>query len=604
MGTGSGGEIGVEKRLGDRQLHGLLLLGWMLIGAIVRFSYLNSKPPWTDEFSTLVFSLGHSFRTVPLNQIISTDTLLEPLRVAPVGTVRDVVQYLMSESTHPPVYFVLSHWWLQLFPALPSGLVSLWVGRSLPALIGVLTIPAVFWLAWLAFGSGLVGQLAAGMMAVSPYGVFLAQDARHYTLAILLVTLSLACLVVATRAMRERVVIPLWLCLAWSVINGLGVAVHYFFALTLAAEAIALCYLWLDHEKYLARQGKFQTLIARIRHAGPNLWRLAIVAVGSVIGCLIWLPELWQSQGSELTEWIFFDRGNLLMWLNPFFQSLAAWVVMLCLLPLEADFLPLAVVAGMVMLPFLFWIVPLLGRGLKGWLHDPQTRWTVQLLGVFVLGAIALIFLITYVSGRDLTRGARYNFVYFPVVVVLTGAALAALWQTPMLTRRHPPLPWFSLQNQFPKIGKHAVLFVLFLGLLSAFSVTTNLGYKKYYRPELLAAQMRQHSQAPMLVATSHQTHVHTGEMMGIAREFRLANDASPYTMPQFLLAHREADPEEAIATLTEALRHYPRPFDLWLTNWQALQTSPQLVERQGCPTAALKKVWINGYSYDLYRCR
>jgi hypothetical protein len=74
--------------------------------------------------------------------------------------------------------------------------------------------------------------------------------------------------------------------------------------------------------------------------------------------------------------------------------------------------------------------------------------------------------------------------------------------------------------------------------------------------------------------------------------------------MPQFLLAHREADPEEAIATLTEALRHYPRPFDLWLINWQALQPSPQLVERQGCPTAALKKVWINGYSYDLYRCR
>lgn len=594
----------MEKRLSDRQLHRLLLLAWMVIGASVRFAYLNSKPPWTDEFSTLVFSLGHSFRTVPLNQIISADTLLQPLRVAPLGSVTDVIRYLMSESTHPPIYFVLSHWWLHLFPALSSGMVSLWAGRSLPALLGVLTIPAVFGLGWLAFGSRLVGQLAAGLMAVSPYAVFLAQDARHYTLAVLLVTLSLVCLVVATRVIRDRVVIPLWLCVAWIVINGLGVAVHYFFALTLVAEAIALLYLWFDTENHLNRQGKPQTLVSRIQSSSANMWRLAIVAIGSLIGCLVWVPELLQSQGSELTQWILFDRSNLLMWLNPFFQSLAAWVVMLCLLPLEADFIPLAIVAGMVMLPLLFWIVPLLARGLEVQFREPRNRWVVQLLGAFVLGAIALIFLITYISGRDLTRGARYNFVYFPAIVVLLSAALAVLWQIPILTRRPLYPRWFSLQNQFPKLGKNAVLFVLFLGLLSALSVATNLGYEKYYRPELVAAQMRQHSQAPMLVATSHQTHVHTGEMMGIAREFRLAVDASPYTMPKFLLAHREADPEEAIATLIELLRHYPRPFDLWLINWQALQTASQPIEQQNCPATALKKVWVNGYSYDLYRCR
>jgi len=599
-----GVEIGVEKRLGDRQLHGLLLLAWIVIGTVVRFAYLNSKPPWTDEFSTLVFSLGHSFRTVPLDQVISTDTLLQPLQVAPFGTVQDVVQSLMSESTHPPVYFILSHWWLQLFPALPSGLVSLWAGRSLPALVGVFTIPAAFGLGWLAFGSRLVGQLAAGMMAISPYAVFLAQDARHYTLAILLATLSLACLVVVTRCVRDHVVIPLWLCLVWTIINGLGVGVHYFFALTLAAEAIALLYLWFDTEKHLRIQGKSQTLVSRIRNFRANVWRLAIVAIGSLIGCLIWVPELLESQGSELTQWIFFDRSNLLMWLNPFFQSLAAWVVMLCLLPLEADFIPLAVVAGMVMLPFLFWIVPLLGRGLKVQFRDPRNRWVIQLLGAFVLGAIALIFLITYISGRDLTRGARYNFVYFPAVIVLLGAALAVLWQMPILSRHSPSSRWFSLQNQFPKLGKNAVLFVLFLGLLSALSVATNLGYEKYYRPELVAAQMRQHSQAPMLVATNHQTHVNTGEMMGIAREFRLAADASPYTMPKFLLAHRETDPGQAIATVIEVLRHYPRPFDLWLINWEALRTEPAAVEQQGCPLASLKKAWINGYSYDLYRCR
>ena len=41
--------------------HPVLLLLWIGIGTIVRFAHLTAKPPWTDEFATLVFSLGHSF---------------------------------------------------------------------------------------------------------------------------------------------------------------------------------------------------------------------------------------------------------------------------------------------------------------------------------------------------------------------------------------------------------------------------------------------------------------------------------------------------------------------------------------------------------------
>jgi len=44
------------------------------------------------------------------------------------------------------------------------------------------------WAGW--FRSRLVGQIAAAMMAVSPYGIYLAQEARHYTLAILLIIAS------------------------------------------------------------------------------------------------------------------------------------------------------------------------------------------------------------------------------------------------------------------------------------------------------------------------------------------------------------------------------------------------------------------------------
>lgn len=156
----------------------LLLLLWTLIALILRFINLDSKPLWTDEFSTLVFSLGNSFRGVPIDQAIKLSTLLEPLQFRSTASIAYVVDHLLLESNHPPVYFMLAHWWMQLLQPSEDSLV--WIARSLPALLGVLSIPATFGLGWLAFRSQLVGQLAAGMMAVSPYGIYLAQEARHY----------------------------------------------------------------------------------------------------------------------------------------------------------------------------------------------------------------------------------------------------------------------------------------------------------------------------------------------------------------------------------------------------------------------------------------
>jgi len=572
----------------------VLLLLWMALAALVRFAYLSSKPPWTDEFSTLVFSLGHSFRTVPLDQVISSEVLLSPLRLEPEGTPQDVVRYLMSESTHPPVYFLLSHFWLKLFPALPQGIVSLWAGRSLSVVFAILTVPAIYTLGWLAWRSRLAANLSAVLYAVSPYAVFLAQDARHYTLAMLLITLSFCCLVTAVRQMQAGRRVPLWLCAVWIGVNALGVAVHYFVMLSLLSEAIALLFLW------------------RFQHPRPhplaasNRRRLLTIALLSLAACLLWLPELVKTQDSTLTEWIFYDRSNLLMWLNPIFQFLAAWVVMVILLPLEADFLPLAGVAAVVMIAFLIWFLPLVIRSIKTLLADPQTRWAMVLLGGLVLGGIAVMTLITYGLGRDVTRGARYNFIYFPAVVALLGAALGKLWnQGHLIDPATAPKPWLSRRwyaprHQFPKTGKAAVLGILFLGFLSAATVAVNLGYEKYYRPEQLAAQMRTYVEAPIIVATDHQTHVQTGEMMGIAREFALAPDASPYTLPRFILAHGEETSPAAKNTLNRVLSQLPRPFDLWLVNWQ----SPKEVNQPDCIAEDIRKIWINGYSYDLYRCR
>ncbi|NRB07316.1 MAG: hypothetical protein HRU34_08710 [Richelia sp.] len=45
----------------------VVLIIWFVIGLGLRLINLTGKPPWTDEFSTLLFSLGNSFLNVPLN---------------------------------------------------------------------------------------------------------------------------------------------------------------------------------------------------------------------------------------------------------------------------------------------------------------------------------------------------------------------------------------------------------------------------------------------------------------------------------------------------------------------------------------------------------
>ncbi len=77
------------------QIHWGLLLLWIILGAGLRFTNLELKPPWADEWATLVFSLGNSFKTIPLEQIISLDTLLQLLQLKPESSTQDVVTYLM-----------------------------------------------------------------------------------------------------------------------------------------------------------------------------------------------------------------------------------------------------------------------------------------------------------------------------------------------------------------------------------------------------------------------------------------------------------------------------------------------------------------------------
>lgn len=579
----------------NRWRHILLLLFWIGLGLCLRFTNLAAKPLWTDEFSTIVFSLGNSFLNIPIDQAISTDVLLQPLRPVPGTEVSAVTEHLFQESNHPPLYFVLSHFWLRLFPPDANGLVSAWSARSLPALIGAASIPIAFLLNWLAFQSRVAAQMAAALMAVSPFGIYLAQEARHYTLPILEILLSLCCLMVAARMLRDRIVIPLWICLSWVLINGLGIATHYFFTFTLGAEAIVIVALGLVQS--WREQG--------IWYPSVHWRRLWIVGIGTAAAGLIWWPVLQNIQEGELTRWIYQGERSGLAWLDPIGQALAGWITMLYLLPIQAESQIIVTLSGVALILLVIWTIPKLYRGLKvQYLHQ---RLGILVLSVFVVGAITLFFSITYFFAADLTGAFRYNFVYFPGVIALIGAGLASSWDVAIQIAQSPAINIPSaLLNLLRVSNRKTVVVIWLLSLVGAITVLTNLGYQKTHRPDVVADTIRQQAeqepQTAVLVAISHQTHGQTGRLMGIAVE--LQKQQSPEIEPLFLLAHDAPNPRSAIISLRRALNQMPRPLDLWLVNFQnVLQESLNLMlEQQNC-TAESKPRNVDGYRYQLYQC-
>ena len=592
----------------------LLLLLWTAIACILRFANLDSKPLWTDEFSTLVFSLGNSFRGVPLDRAIDLPTLLQPLQWSPDAGIADVLNHLLLESNHPPVYFMLAHWWMRLFGPSEDSLV--WIGRSLPALLGVISVPAIYFLGKFAFNSRLVGQCAAAMMAVSPYGIYLAQEARHYTLGILLVISSLFCLTLAAKKLQKRVPIPIWTVLIWVIVNCLGIAVHYFFTLTLCAEAIALIgVLWQQFNGKLPIPKSQQLNIGR----SQILWRLLVVAIGTLAGGLVWLPVFLSNKyGSELTNWIVSGDRTFVDLISPIFQALAGWITVISLLPVESSNLTVVIASAIAMIIFLFLVLPILFSAIKTSLNTPDSRLGTAIFGGFVLGAILLFFSFAYFLGIDLTRGARYNFVYFPGVILLLGATLAVVLNTSTVKSQ-----WFNLRA-IELTGKKVVVLILVMGFFSGVTVNSNLGYRKYYKPDLFVPIIREFSKVPVLIATTQKTHVEIGELMGIGWEWQRGkfgngfcngfNGCNGWTeevrgkkekfkslnSPLFLLANHQRDaPEIAAKTLYTTLGQLQRPLDLWLVNFRA----PVNLAAQKCQIESRELPAVDGYEYQVYHC-
>ncbi|MBD1874133.1 hypothetical protein H6F75_11600 [Nodosilinea sp. FACHB-131] len=576
------------------------MLLWFGIALALRLSFLVSKPLWMDEAATVIFTLGNSSYSAPLDQVVPLDQLLTPLQPRPEATVGSAIHYLMQEDNHPPAYFAIAHLWMNLFPT-AQGVALPWAARALPALFGALSAPAVYLAGWLGFRSVLAGQIGAAFMAVSPFGVAMSQEARHYSMATLMVTLGLACFAAGGWSLRRPhpeaaapQPISLPLALLWVGINALAFATHYFTVLALLAQALVLAAL----------------AIYQGRTHPQALWqrpwrRLYAVMLGTLAACLVWLPVLLNFYGSSQSSNLAIDLSQPRVWLDPIAQTLVGLIFMVITPITNAQGvvgITAVVLSVLVLLPVLLWMVAQLLRARHLVSQSDNGRFGLFLMGGFVLAAIALFFAVTYSLGMDITRGHRYNFVFHPGVMVLIGGLLAVYWPETTAQLRSLQIPF----TQQKISGRRSVQLFWIAGLASALFVVSNLAFAKYFAPAQLVRTIQAESTHPVLIgfpATIEEGKptVIGHEMLSIGweihRHFNPSTLDSGWTVPpQFFLwtlpSNPSVPPEEKLAEILSTL---PRPFDLWFIHIGSDLSA------NGC--RQLSQTGSGGHPYSHYEC-
>ena len=125
-----------------------LVLIITLVGGFLRVLLLGTKGMWLDE----------TFSVWLANQ-----------------SVVDMLQWIVKIDQHPPLYYLLLHYWIALNGDTPYD------ARLLSALFGTATIPIIYLIGKRISGA-VVGLAAAVFLAFSPFNIYFAQETRMYTL--------------------------------------------------------------------------------------------------------------------------------------------------------------------------------------------------------------------------------------------------------------------------------------------------------------------------------------------------------------------------------------------------------------------------------------
>jgi hypothetical protein len=359
-----------------RWYHWAILTGLIALGAGLRFYQITKVGLSPDEFWSsvhLATGRGSVVSRLPPDVLIQSPpkTLLEGAPAWPH------IWTGLADVTHPPFYYLVLRWWMDLFGS------SDFSTRALSAMLSLAGIVVFFDVVRRMSGAA-SGLIAAGMMAVAPLQIDFSQDARSYTLLMLLgLLLCRAVLQIEQRgAARGRL----------AVFGGLLIATaltHYF---SLGALVAIGCYVLL-------------------RFRGVDRKRaLAVMIVSGIITLAAWGPFLVQQRQSLLGRqpWSL-EPTNL--WYLPWLHAAELPSALLYgRFGLSSAWIAAAVVA---------YLFPLLWIRRQPWL---------MLWWFWAVGIIGSLLVYDLVKHARLLIMLRYS--------LLASAGLYALYAAPLPTRR------------------------------------------------------------------------------------------------------------------------------------------------------------------------
>ncbi len=171
-----------------------------ILAAVLRFLGIGHQGFWFDEGNTVLLihlSPGKMLGLIP-----------------------------QTEST-PPLYYCVAWVWARIFGFGEAGL------RSLSAIAGVLTVPVAY-AAAAKLISRRAGLVAAALTACNPLLIWYSQEARSYSMLVLLTGVSLLAFAYARATPSPR------LLAVWVIAAALALATHYYALLAIVPEAIWL----------------------------------------------------------------------------------------------------------------------------------------------------------------------------------------------------------------------------------------------------------------------------------------------------------------------------------------------------------------------------
>jgi hypothetical protein len=266
----------------SRLLTALVLLLILAVAAFVRFFRIERQSLWSDEVYGIYLATGRGGQVLAL----PAGQLLDPppqilLNGAPSWP---HVWTGMSAVPQPPLYHIVLRWWMDL---LGQGELAT---RGLSALFSLAAVVIMFDTVRRGAGNG-AGLLAAAVMALAVSQIDYSQEARSYTMIVLLGLIAIQAMVrIQLHGASGARLTQLGLAVAASLLT------HYFTSFAIAGLVA----------------------FAVIRLRGRDRVRVVAVIFGAALAAAaIWAPWLWRQQqmirmDPANTSWQFDNNFSIL----------------------------------------------------------------------------------------------------------------------------------------------------------------------------------------------------------------------------------------------------------------------------------------------------